>query len=297
MKNWVIFFLCSLLFFSCASYKIDKSLDPKSKEFLSVVRYIITKQERKIFTNLPFSEREAFIEEFWTKRDPEPDTEDNEFKEEYFSRIEEANHLFVDGGGPGWLQDRGRVYILLGPPEQRVTYPRGYTFYGKPIEIWYYGFFPIVFIDNSWSGNYRLEPLSAHHIAEINKAQMERKPVVGKEKIVFDFNLSIKEIAEDTVLLQIEVPYKNIWFTEEQNKLETTLTLSMKIFDHTEKKIWEHQKEYLISLTEEELEEAIEQSYFIENQVAVEPGDYTLAAELENKTGKTRVRKQAKFTI
>ena len=72
--------------------------------------------------------------EFWKKRDPDPDTEENEFKTQYFQRIDEANHLFTDGGEPGWLQDRGRIYILLGPPADREVYPRGVTFYGIPTE-------------------------------------------------------------------------------------------------------------------------------------------------------------------
>ena len=61
------------------------------------MRYIITRQERKIFLNLIPSERKSFIEEFWEKRDPDPDTEINEFKEVYFELIEEANFLFKEG--------------------------------------------------------------------------------------------------------------------------------------------------------------------------------------------------------
>lgn len=288
---------CFLLLISCASYKLEKTLDPDSREFLSKVRFIITRQERKIFLNLAPSDRKNFIEEFWKKRDPDPDTEENEFKEEYFNRIEEANHLFRDGGGQGWLQDRGRIYILLGPPERRDVYPRGYTLYGKPMEIWYYGFFPIVFIDYSYSGNYELEPLSARHISEINKAQMELKPKIKAEKVAFDFNLRVKKAKEDEVLIQFEVPYKNIWFAEKENKLETTLELSMEVFDSSEKKVWEHQKNFPISLLDKNLEELIGKYYLIEISVNLEQGNYTLTAELENKTDGSRARKKVKFTI
>jgi len=195
-----------LLLLSCASYKLEKNLAPESKEFFSKVRYVITKQERKIFLNLPPSERNNFIEEFWKKRDPDPYTEENEFKEQYFKRIEEANQLFREGSTPGWLQDRGRIYILIGPPERRDVYPSGRSIYGKPMEIWYYGFFPIVFIDSAWSGNYKLEPLGAHHISEISKAQMERKPKIKRETVVFDFNLKIEKTKKGEALIQIEVP-------------------------------------------------------------------------------------------
>jgi len=68
----LLFFFSFSIFSSCITYKLEKALDPESKEFLSKARYIISKQERKIFLNLPPSEREAFIEEFWKKRDPDP---------------------------------------------------------------------------------------------------------------------------------------------------------------------------------------------------------------------------------
>lgn len=64
-------------------------------EFLSKVRYIINKKERKIFLELPDSEKERFKDEFWERRDPDPETEENEFKMEYFNRIEKANDLFM----------------------------------------------------------------------------------------------------------------------------------------------------------------------------------------------------------
>ncbi len=158
-----------LLLISCAMYRLEKNLDPVSKEFLSTVRYTITKEERKEFVSLPPSERNQFMNDFWDKRDPDPGTEENEFKEEYFRRIDEANELFKEGS-QGWLQDRGRIYIMFGAPWERETYPRGVSFYGKPTEIWYYGYFPIVFIDEAWNGDYRLDPQSSWQLAEINKA-------------------------------------------------------------------------------------------------------------------------------
>ena len=272
-------------------------LDLESKEFLSNVRYIITKQERKTFLNLPPSDRENFIEEFWKKRDPDPYTEENEFKEKYFARIEEANRLFREGGTPGWLQDRGRIYVLIGPPDQREQYPRGYAFYGKPMEIWYYGFFPIVFIDYAWNGDYKLEPLGAQQISEINKAQMELKPKVKAKEVVFNFNLRVKKVKEDEMLIQIEVPYKNIWFAEKENNLKTILELSAEIIDSSQKKVWAHKKNYPISLIEKNLKDIFGKDYIIEVPVKLEPGNYSLTVELENKTDESRVRKKIKFSV
>jgi GWxTD domain-containing protein len=296
---YLLLFLCFLFTESCASYRLEKLLDLESKEFLSKVRYIITKQERKTFLNLLPSDRENFIEEFWKKRDPDPYTEENEFKEEYFARIEEASRLFREGGTPGWLQDRGRIYILIGPPDRRDQYPRGYTFYGKPMEIWYYGFFPIVFIDHAWNGDYKLEPSSARQISEINKAQNKGKSEIAtkSKESIFDFDLDIKKVEEGKVIIQIEIPYKNIWFVQEEDQLKTTLGLSAEIFDSAQKKVWAHKKNYSISLVEENLKDIFGKDYIIQVSVKLESGNYSLTVELENKTDESRVRKKIKFSV
>jgi len=90
--------------------------------------YTITSEERKIFLKLPPSERKSFMDEFWKRRDPLPGTATNEFKEEYLLRLEQANKFFGEGGKQGWLSDRGRIWITLGPPDHRETYPGGRVF-------------------------------------------------------------------------------------------------------------------------------------------------------------------------
>ncbi|RPI98225.1 MAG: GWxTD domain-containing protein [Candidatus Aminicenantes bacterium] len=163
----------ALLVVACASNRGLKQLDPKSRDFISKVRYTINSEERKAFLALPAEAREPFIEDFWRRRDPTPGTPENEYRTEYYNRIERSNRLFSGGGSPGWLQDRGRVYITLGPPDNRITYPRGVTFYGLPTEIWWYGLYTILFIDQYWNDDYRLSPESAGQIAVINQAQRE----------------------------------------------------------------------------------------------------------------------------
>src|SRR5512137_1045434 len=104
----------------CHLYNLEKKLAPDNAEFLSHVRYIITSEERKTFLEMPDSEKPKFIEEFWKKRDSNPDTPENEFKAQYDSRVEKANELFRGEGKTGWLTDRGRIYILFGPPMDRI---------------------------------------------------------------------------------------------------------------------------------------------------------------------------------
>jgi GWxTD domain-containing protein len=301
MRKTLFYSFLILFFFgflgSCTMHNLAKNLDPDSKEFYSTVRYIITNQEKKIFLNLPSSERKAFIEEFWKKRDPDPETETNEFKEEYFERIEMANLLFKEGGTPGWLQDRGRVYILLGPPHERYTYPRGRTFYDLPEEVWYYGFFPIVFVDEDWNGDYELTPLGARHIAEINRAQMAEKPTIAKKETVFDLDLKIKKSDEGEVVFQIHIPYEGIWFEEKEGIWQTTLATSLKIFDSSGNRVWEKETDYPISFAEEDLEKVTEEDYVMQFSASLEPGDYTISIELENKEDQNRISRTIKFKV
>jgi GWxTD domain-containing protein len=138
------------------------------------VTYIITDEERKAFKKLATDdEREKFIEEFWRRRDPDPDTDENEFKEEYYERIAYANEHFASGI-PGWKTDRGRIWIMYGKPDGRETHPMGgmydrpsYEGGGStstyPFETWFYRYLPgvgsgieIEFVDPTGSGEYRL---------------------------------------------------------------------------------------------------------------------------------------------
>ena len=138
------------------------------------VTYVITDEEKRAFKKLQTDlEREKFIEEFWRRRDPDPDTEENEFKEEYYERIAYANEHFASGI-PGWKTDRGRIWIMYGKPDERETHPMGGaydrpSYHGGgstttyPFEIWFYRYLPgvgsgieIEFVDPSGSGEYRI---------------------------------------------------------------------------------------------------------------------------------------------
>lgn len=138
------------------------------------VTYIITDEERKAFKKLATDdERERFIEEFWRRRDPDPDTDENEFKEEYYERIAYANEHFASGI-PGWKTDRGRIWIMYGKPDGTETHPMGGSYQRPswegggstttyPFEVWFYRYLPgvgsgieIEFVDPTGSGEYRI---------------------------------------------------------------------------------------------------------------------------------------------
>jgi len=97
------------------------------------VVYIITDEERAAFRQLSNDEeRDNFIEAFWQRRDPTPDTEENEYKEEHYQRIAYANEHFP-AGVPGWKTDRGRIYIVFGKPDEIESHPSGGS-YERPME-------------------------------------------------------------------------------------------------------------------------------------------------------------------
>ncbi len=138
------------------------------------VAYIITDEERKAFKKLVTDdERERFIEEFWRRRDPDPDTDENEFREEYYERIAYANEHFASGI-PGWKTDRGRIWIMYGKPDETETHPSGGSYQREPqegggststypFERWFYRYLAgvgsgveIEFVDPTGSGEYRI---------------------------------------------------------------------------------------------------------------------------------------------
>ncbi|HEY8459967.1 MAG TPA: GWxTD domain-containing protein [Blastocatellia bacterium] len=138
------------------------------------VRWIITDEERKVFDSLKTDdEREQFIEQFWFIRDPDPDTDVNEYREEYYQRIAYANEHFTSGI-PGWKTDRGRIYIMFGKADQIESHPSGGSYDRPawegggttstyPFEIWWYRYIEgvgsdveIEFVDPTGSGEYRI---------------------------------------------------------------------------------------------------------------------------------------------
>ncbi len=114
--------------------KLKQELGQTYKKWLNNdVRYIISPEEETAFKQLSNDEeRDQFIEQFWLRRDPTPDTPENEFKEEHYRRIAYANEHFA-AGIPGWRTDRGRMYIIWGPPDEIDTHPSGGT-YDRPMQ-------------------------------------------------------------------------------------------------------------------------------------------------------------------
>ncbi len=138
------------------------------------VRWIITDEEKSAFMQLSNDEeRDQFIEAFWQRRDPTPDTEENEFKEEHYRRIAYANEHYA-AGIPGWKTDRGRTYIVFGPADEIEAHPSGGSYERPmdegggetstfPFETWRYRYLEgigqeviIEFVDSCMCGDYHM---------------------------------------------------------------------------------------------------------------------------------------------
>jgi len=183
---------------------LQKEIGKTYKKWLDEdVRWIITDEERAAFKLLPNDEeRDQFIEQFWLRRDPTPDTAENEYKEEHYRRIAYSNEHFA-AGIPGWKTDRGRMYIIYGPPNSIQSRPRG-GFYQRPLEegggqtstypfeIWNYRYIEAVgenidieFVDTCTCGDYhmtidRSEKDALLHVPDAGLTQYEAMGLAGK---------------------------------------------------------------------------------------------------------------------
>ncbi len=154
---------------------LERELAGPWKKWLNEdVVYIVTDEEKKAFHQLRTDEeRQQFVESFWQRRDPTPDTEENEYKEEHYRRIAYANDHYASGI-PGWKTDRGRMYIKYGPPDEIESHPSGGS-YERPIEEgggetstypfedWTYRYIEAIgtnikieFVDQTMSGEYKI---------------------------------------------------------------------------------------------------------------------------------------------
>jgi GWxTD domain-containing protein len=119
-------------------------------------RYIATDKEFDAMTDAKtIEERQKLFQEFWRKRDPSPDSQRNEYMEEYYSRVQYSNEHFshyIDG----WRTDMGMVFIILGSPNNVDRHPFDYD--SKPYEVWSYYEYnrQVIFVDETGFGDYRL---------------------------------------------------------------------------------------------------------------------------------------------
>jgi len=183
---------------------MQKEMESPYKKWLSEeVPYIITDSERAAFKKLATDEeREQFIEQFWERRNPNPGSPENEFKEEYYRRIAYANEHYASGI-PGWKTDRGRIYIMYGPADEIDSHPSGGTYERPPeegggetstfpFETWRYRYIDgigtniiLEFVDPTMTGEYHLtmdpgEKDALLHVPGAGLTMMEQMGMASK---------------------------------------------------------------------------------------------------------------------
>ncbi|MFO7866769.1 MAG: GWxTD domain-containing protein [Candidatus Aminicenantes bacterium] len=262
---------------SCGPSRAVK-LDPATSEFYETARLIMTDQEKKIFNHMPSNEdRKEFIQEFWDKRDPSPDQEVNEFKQEFYRRIEYANTYFKEGI-PGWKTDRGRIYIYFGPPDRierrpMLSYPEA-----KGIQVWvYYNYnFGVEFIDKRGDGSYTFDPYSGVYGSFFDALEMAKLGLTAAgsaseewTKKFMDFKLNYDKRNQE---IQIFIPADALVFVEEDDFL--TLEFQFKFYVYKKKgpKLEEFEAARKVEITEQELLDSKELKLAI--PYSLSPGAY-----------------------
>lgn len=188
-----------------------KNLPEKYRRWLEEeVVYIMSQKEREVFLSLENDrQRDMFIEAFWKQRDPNPNTPENEFKEEHYRRIKYANqHFGKESPEPGWKTDMGRIYIILGEPKYIEKYENLYDLY--PTIIWFYegmaeyglpNAFSVVFYKPDSTNEYKLyspikdgpQKLMPHYSGDMTDYAQAFKALSEIEANVADVSLSLIE--------------------------------------------------------------------------------------------------------
>lgn len=258
-----------------AAYGKKFPLSKENAEFLSEVRYIITKDEIRYFRHLPESKRQEFIRMFWDIRDPLPETGENEFKEEYFKRIEEANLKFT-ASREGWLTDRGKTYILLGPPRYVADYPIGVLgerSFTRPFVVWHYAEVFLLFEQNKNDADYEVQYVSMHHHAMVQEAFAEAKQQYHVLENLFKYTFKYKKIAKVPHLI-FTIDTAKLNFKSENDRMVSNLEISVTAKDKDYKESFKYRKIHPISFDKDAQGSSIPKKTSIKVPLKLSKGQY-----------------------
>ncbi len=246
----------ALIIGSCGFQK-EINLDAEGRDFYETARLIMTKQEKDIYRHLPDQQsRKEFIQEFWAKRDPDPDTEENEFKQEFIQRIEYANRHFREGI-PGWKTDRGRIYIYLGSPDKIEQRP----FINDPSVkglIWwgYYKYrLGLEFIDRTGDGRYSLNQQTGMAGRLLEVIERAKFGLIFNERANFEnafsnFELSFDAKSKEIIIL---IPVESIEFIVENRMFKVDFEFEFFIYEKGGLKKSRFKRQEIFEMTEEEV--------------------------------------------
>jgi len=241
MKNarWPVFLAAvaaaAFLAVGRARAQSKTKLDPESEKFYRSASLIMSSEENKIWKHLPDAEsRKEFIQDFWDKRNPDPDSQDNNFRIEFESRIDYANRHFKEGG-LGMNTDRGRVYIFLGPPDKTEDFlNRDYTTSNRGSAIWwiYYKYgVGVAFVDERGYGTYKISQTEGNifEAMELYKLGQWVGPDSVFKTSVVDFKLNYDSAKQELVVL---LPAKSLLLRENADgKLQVDLNFKFYVYE------------------------------------------------------------------
>lgn len=264
MKRYIVI-ICFIFFGATLMLTSQINNDPFYEFFFEKTRLIMSKDEIHIYKHLPDNKaKEMFIEDFWKKRDPDPDTDENEVKEEFSARIEYANRWFNEGRGKdrGWDTERGRLLLQLGFPDERHwgVLPQVDQYGGLkttkryPIERWLYYKLELQLIftgDFEGSAVLKLVPHLGtlerlHEALEKSKFRLDLG-LQGPRMNEFRFKAGYKN---DEMV--IKIPVKRISFEKSEGKWSCKFQIEVSVFKDY-KKIETIRVEKIISKVEDEL--------------------------------------------
>ena len=219
----------AVLAISACGPGLNVQLDPESRDFYESARLIMTDAEQDIFIHLPDAEaRKEFIQEFWVKRDPDPDTEVNEAKQEFQRRLEYVNRRFREGRR-GANTDRGRIYLLLGPPEKSDEYPfLGGGAGGEILWIYYKYDLGVYFVDANGTGSYAMGTILGNLFEAIERAKLGVMFSEQSAPVNFDkFDLAYDK---DRSEFRLTIPAKKLSFKNENGALTADFDFTFYVY-------------------------------------------------------------------
>jgi GWxTD domain-containing protein len=259
-------------------------LDPESKSFYQYARLIMTGEEKDIFNHLPdAATRQEFIQDFWAKRDPDPGTKANEFKDEFYRRIDYANRRFKEGT-PGWKTDRGWVYIHVGEPDKTEEFHDNENPEVRGSTIWwvYYRYeLGIEFVDERNNGTYRMRNYDGDFLEAMDSLKLGAIPYTRGEKRRFaNFKLSYEA---DSREITVRLPSEAIDFQDDKGGFRADLDFQVFVYRKGGPKLDEFKLEKSYQGTIEQTEKLKEISFVFPYSLAA--GDYYLDVLITGRNG------------
>jgi GWxTD domain-containing protein len=230
-KSILLALLIAVLLSACAAGKQKINQDPYYESFFEKARLIMTNEEVAIYKQLPdLKSKDEFIDEFWKKRDPFPETPENENKIEFERRIAYANRWFKENRpiGRGWNTERGRILLQLGEPDNRLLNDMLNNPSIKGYERWiYYEYrLELIFINSEGFGEFKLSNWPVELLSAIDTAKFTLN-LVDRAALKKAFTFSAKY---QDGQIQIEIPLNKIHFKEAENELSADFEVSIFVY-------------------------------------------------------------------